>query len=66
MEGLLKYANCTEETMQAKKHLGRSIARRQKDTLDFWILENGFSYPQNRSERRGFSRGRLVRKSNPR
>ena len=31
-----------------------------------WILENRFSYPQNRSERRGRSRGRLVRKSNRR
>ena len=39
MEGLLKYANCTEETMQAKKRLGRGIARGQKDILDFgkWI-----------------------------
>ena len=55
MERLLKYANCTEETMQAKENTWDELFRdgRKKLEIDLTTLKTGLN-------RRGHLQGRLV------
>ena len=53
MERLPKYANCTEETMQAKEKLGLIISRWQKE----------INHPENRSEQTGAFAGKTCQPS---